>query len=184
MRKLLLAPALPVLLAATVVMASRGHSDTAAPRQGSSASTPSTSSTTSTPQTTSTSTSTTAPLPAVAPAAPADPPTTPVSPPAAPAPEPPGGSCDPAAVRDAIDGSGGVAPEVTFELTYLACADGFGWAEIMADFGDGATVLLQGSGSDITVLNLGTSVCPTDSGIPERLARQLAPPDDVWDCPG
>jgi hypothetical protein len=179
MRKLLLAPVVPVLLAATVVMAGRGHGDTAAPRQGPSASTPSI---TSTPQTT-TSTSTSAPLPAVAPAAPADPPTTPVSPPAAPDPEPPGGSCDPAAVRDAIDASGGVAPEVTFELTYLACADGFGWAEIMADFGDGATVLLQGSGSDITVLNLGSSVCPTDSGIPESIARRLTPPDEIWDCP-
>jgi hypothetical protein len=73
---------------------------------------------------------------------------------------------------------------LTFELTYLECANGYGWAQIMGEYGDGATVLLAGSGADITLLNLGSSLCVTDS-IPASTATRLAPTGTNWqgDCP-
>jgi hypothetical protein len=42
------------------------------------------------------------------------------------------------------------------DVAYLKCADGYGWAKILADFGDGAAVLFEGSGADITLLDLGS----------------------------
>jgi hypothetical protein len=94
-------------------------------------------------------------------------------------------SCDEAAVRDAIVHSDAVAPGLSFEFTYLKCAEGYGWAEISADFGDGATVLFEGSGTDVRLLNLGTAVCATESGIPADVAAQLAPDQrhPLGDCP-
>jgi hypothetical protein len=96
---------------------------------------------------------------------------------------PPVGSCDEAAVREAIANAD--AADGSFEFTYLKCAEGFGWAEILADFGDQATVLFAGSGTDVELLNLGTSVCATDSGIPADVAAQLAPDPrhPFGDCP-
>jgi hypothetical protein len=98
---------------------------------------------------------------------------------------PPVGSCDEAAVREAIANADAVAADVSFEFTYLKCAEGFGWAEIWGDFGEGATVLFAGSGTDVELLNLGTSVCTTDSGIPADVAAQLAPDPrhPFGDCP-
>ncbi|HEY6698477.1 MAG TPA: hypothetical protein VIZ67_09630 [Acidimicrobiales bacterium] len=83
-------------------------------------------------------------------------------------------------VHDTIASSDAVGPDLTFEITYLNCADGYGWAQIAADFGESATVILEGSGTDITLLNLGSSVCPTDSGMPVSIATQLAPPGSNW----
>jgi len=50
---------------------------------------------------------------------------------------------------------------------------------------DTATVLLRVSGTDIEVLDLGTSVCPADAGIPADVAAQIAPPghNPAGDCP-
>ena len=93
--------------------------------------------------------------------------------------------CDEAAVRDAIVHSDVVASGLSFEFTYLKCAEGYGWAEIRADFGDGAPVLFEGSGTDVKLLNLGTGVCATESGIPADVAAQLAPDQrhPLGDCP-
>jgi hypothetical protein len=176
-----LAPLLGVLLAVTMVAACGGDGDSAAPRHGPASSERSTRATeqevvTANPPTT---------VPVTeAPAAPADSPgpVAPASPPAtsapAPAPAPSGGLCDTAAVHDAI--AGAVAPDLAFEVTYLECAEGYGWAQVLADFGDGATAFLQGSGSDITVLDLGSAVCPTAAGMPESIAVQLAPAGSAW----
>ena len=49
--------------------------------------------------------------------------------------------------------------------TYLKYIDDYGWASIAADYGEGATVFFEGSGTDITLLDLGGSVCPMDSGM-------------------
>jgi hypothetical protein len=86
-----------------------------------------------------------------------------------------GGSCDETAVRDAIANSDALDPSLRFEFTYLRCAEGFGWATISVEHGDSATVLFKGSGSDVELLNLGSSVCTTDAGIPADVAAQLAP---------
>ena len=169
-----LAPLLGVLMAVTMVAACGGDGDSAAPRHGPASSERSTRATeqevvTADPPTT---------VPVTeAPAAPADSPG-PAAP--APAPAPSGGVCDTAAVHDAIAGSGAVAPDLAFEVTYLECAEGYGWAQVLADFGDGATAFLQGSGSEITVLDLGSAVCPTAAGMPESIAVQLAPAGSAW----
>lgn len=171
MRKLITNPvarALPALLAVTALVACAGD-DTV-----STAGTPSTTETTSTTEasaTTGTGSSTEAP-------AATEITTSTVT-------APPVGSCDEAAVREAIANADAVASEVSFEFTYLKCAEGFGWAEILADFGDTATVLFAGSGTDVELLNLGTSVCATDSGIPADVAAQLAPDPrhPFGDCP-
>jgi hypothetical protein len=171
---LLLAPVPSVLLAAAVLGTCGGDGDTAAPRRGA---TSSSSTRESTP-------ATTEPEAAV-PAEAAQAARSPVSPLGAPSPRASGDVCDAAAVHDAIASSDAVAPELAFEVTYLECADGYGWAEIAADFGDGATVLLEGSGPDIVLLDLGTAVCPIESGMPASLATRLAPPDSSWlaECP-
>jgi hypothetical protein len=95
------------------------------------------------------------------------------------------GGCDAGAVRDAIDASGGVAPDLSYEITYLTCANGYGWAVISSDVGESATVLLRVEGNGTEVLNLGTSVCTTDVGIPADIAARIAPPgqDPFGDCP-
>jgi hypothetical protein len=175
MRKLITNPvarALPALLAVTALVACAGDdtvSTTGAP------STTETTETTSTPAasaTTGTGSSTEVP-------AATETTTSTVTPP------PPVGSCDEAAVREAIANADAVAAGVSFEFTYLKCAEGFGWAEILADFGDQATVLFAGSGTDVELLNLGTSVCVPDSGIPADVAAQLAPDPrhPFGDCP-
>jgi hypothetical protein len=93
--------------------------------------------------------------------------------------------CDEAQVSRAIIDSDAVAPDVEFDITYLACADGFGWATISAPDLDSATVLLGVSDAGIEVLNLGTSVCTADAGIPADVAAEIAPPgvDPAGDCP-
>jgi hypothetical protein len=104
----------------------------------------------------------------------------PMSPPAAQAPEPSDGGCNAAALRDVIAASDAVEVGVTYEISYLNCGEGYGWARIVADFGDGATVLFKGSGADIALLNLGSSVCALDSGMPASTADRLAPPGSHW----
>jgi hypothetical protein len=91
--------------------------------------------------------------------------------------------CDEAAVRVAIVNS--QAATASFDFKYLKCAGGFGWALIGAPNLDTATVHLRVSGTAIVVLNLGTSVCTADSGIPADVAAQIAPPgvDPAGDCP-
>lgn len=167
-----LVPVLGALLAVTGFVACGGDDDNASRHQAPRSSDTSASDT-STPAapTTRATTSTTAEPVAATPAQPIDAPAAP-----APAADP----CDTALVHDAIAGSGAVAPGVTFEVTYLRCAEGYGWAGIMADFGDGATVFLKGSGDDFTVLDLGTAVCPTYTGMPESVATQLAPEGSHW----
>jgi hypothetical protein len=103
-----------------------------------------------------------------------------MSPPAAQAPEPSDGGCNAAALRDVIAASDAVEVGVTYEISYLNCGEGYGWARIVADFGDGATVLFKGSGADIALLNLGSSVCALDSGMPASTADRLAPPGSHW----
>jgi hypothetical protein len=164
---LLLIPILAVLLAVAILVARGGDGDTASRQGGSTSSEPSTNSTPTTRSTQRT-TSTTAEPDVVAAAAPA------------PTPTPSGDACDTATVHDAIASSDAVGDHITFEITYLECAEGYGWAEILADFGDGATVFFEGSGDDITLLDLGTAVCPTAAGMPEAIATQLAPPGSRW----
>ena len=176
MRKLsglLVAPALTVLMAVTILGACGGGRNTAAPGQGSTSSNRSSHSTGDI-------TSTGAQPEAVVPAEPLDASTDPVSPTSAPTPGPSGGGCDPAVVHDAIAGSEAVGADVTFKVTYLKCIDDYGWASIAADYGEGATVFFEGSGTDITLLDLGSSVCPMDSGMPESVATRLAPPGSHW----
>jgi hypothetical protein len=172
---LLIAPALTALLAVTGFVACRGDRDTAAQR-------PSTASSERAagprPKTTTTITST-APE-AMAPAQPVEASAEPVSPGTARTPGPSGDSCDAAVAHDVIAGSDAVGEGLTFEITYLECADGYGWARILADYGEGATVFLEGSGADIALLDLGSSVCPLDSGMPASVAAQLAPPGSQW----
>lgn len=94
--------------------------------------------------------------------------------------------CDEAQVREAIANADAVAPDLEFDITYLECAAGFGWATINApSIGESATVLLRVSDAGIEVLNLGTSVCTADAGIPADVAAQIAPPgvDPAGDCP-
>jgi hypothetical protein len=117
---------------------------------------------------------------AVAPAQPVRASGDPMSPPAAQAPEPSDVGCNAPALRDAIAASDAVEDGVTFEISYLNCGEGYGWAQIVAAFGDGATVLFKGSGADIELLNLGSSVCPLDSGMPASTADRLAPPGSHW----
>lgn len=154
MRKLLtlsLAPALPVLLVAIVLAACRGGDNAA--RQDP---TPSDASTSSLPET-----------------------TVPPSAPTTHAPRPADESCDTTAVHDAIANSDAIEPEMAFELTYLKCAQGYGWARIQSDI-DGATVFFKGAGADIELLDLGTAVCPTHAGMPANVATELAPPGVNW----
>jgi hypothetical protein len=95
--------------------------------------------------------------------------------------------CDEAAVRDALDNSGAIAEDLEYEITYLKCAEGFGWAVLdpIPENFDNATALLRVSDTEIEVLDLGTSLCTADSGIPADVAAQIAPPgvNPAGDCP-
>jgi hypothetical protein len=70
-------------------------------------------------------------------------------------------------------------------IDYLECLDGFGWA-LYSLGGDTETahVLLSITIDGYQVLDLGTSLCPLDSGMPADVALAIAPsPAAVTDCP-
>ena len=70
-------------------------------------------------------------------------------------------------------------------IEYLECLDGFGWAlySLGADM-EAAQVLLSITTDGYQVLNLGTSLCPLDSGMPADVATAIAPsPAAANDCP-
>jgi len=169
----LLVPALTALLAVTGFVALGGDGDTAVRRPSTPSSDPATGSR-------GQSTIVSAPPVAVAPAPPVEASADVVRPAVAPTPGPSGGGCDAAVVHDAIASSDALGADLTFEITYLTCAEGYGWARILVDYGEGATVFLEGSGADIALLDLGSSVCPLDSGIPASVATELAPPGSHW----
>ena len=170
----LLAPALTALLAVTGFVAyGGGDGDTAARRPGTTSSDPAIGSRRET-------TTTSAAPVDMAQAQPVEDSPDPVRPAIAPTPGPSAGGCDAAALHDAIASSDAVEEDLTFEITYLKCAEGYGWAGILADYGDGATVFFEVSGVDIALLDLGSSVCPLDTGMPARIATQLAPPGSHW----
>jgi hypothetical protein len=70
-------------------------------------------------------------------------------------------------------------------IDYLECLDGFGWALYSpgADM-ETAHVLLSITTDGYEVLNLGTSLCRLDSGMPADVATVIAPsPAAANDCP-
>jgi hypothetical protein len=76
---------------------------------------------------------------------------------------------------DAAEGGG--------HIDYLECLDGFGWA-LYSLPGETAHVLLSITADGYEVLNLGTSLCPLDSGMPADVAMAIAPsPAAAADCP-
>lgn len=95
--------------------------------------------------------------------------------------------CEEAAVREGLDNSGAIAEDLDYEITYLKCAEGFGWAVVdpIPENFDTGTALLRVSGTEIEVLTLGTSFCTADFGIPADVAAQIAPPgvNPAGDCP-
>lgn len=95
--------------------------------------------------------------------------------------------CEEAAVREALDNSGAIPEDLEYEITYLKCAEGFGWALVdpIPENFDTATALLRVSGTQIEVLDLGTSLCTADFGVPADVAAQIAPPgvNPAGDCP-
>jgi hypothetical protein len=70
-------------------------------------------------------------------------------------------------------------------IDYLECLDGFGWALYsLGDDTETAHVLLSITTDGYEVLNLGTSLCPLDSGMPADVALAIAPsPAAANDCP-
>jgi hypothetical protein len=96
-------------------------------------------------------------------------------------------SCDEVAVREALDNSGAIPEDLEYEITYLECAEGFGWALVdpIPENFDTGTALLRVSDTEIEVLDLGTSLCTADYGIPADVAAQIAPPgvNPAGDCP-
>jgi hypothetical protein len=70
-------------------------------------------------------------------------------------------------------------------IDYLECLDGFGWALYsLGDDMETAHVLLSITTDGYQVLNLGTSLCPLDSGMPADVALAIAPsPAAATDCP-
>ncbi|MGH3118600.1 MAG: hypothetical protein ACRDQ2_16105 [Gaiellales bacterium] len=93
------------------------------------------------------------------------------------------GSCDRDGVLAAIRESG--AAVAGGEIEYLKCADGFGWAIYrLPGFDDSAHVLIAIRETGYQVLDLGTSICPADSGVPRDVATAIAPsPQAAEDCP-
>jgi hypothetical protein len=93
--------------------------------------------------------------------------------------------CQEDLVREAIDNA--IAPEFEYEITYLKCAEGFGWAIVdpIPENFDTGTALLRVTDTDVELLDLGTSICTADHGIPPEVAAQIAPPgvDPAGDCP-
>lgn len=92
-------------------------------------------------------------------------------------------ACDEATLRQAVDGSD-AGPEVAYEVTYLKCAEGYGWAVISIG-SDGAIVFLRLTESGMSLLDLGTGICAPETGIPADVAAQIAPPgeDPTGGCP-
>lgn len=70
-------------------------------------------------------------------------------------------------------------------IDYLECLDGFGWALYsLGDDMETAHVLLSVKTDGYHVLDLGTSLCPLDSGMPADVALAIAPsPAAATDCP-
>jgi hypothetical protein len=70
-------------------------------------------------------------------------------------------------------------------IDYLGCLDGFGWALYsLGDDTETAHVLLSITTDGYQVLDLGTSLCPLDSGMPADVALAIAPsPAAATDCP-
>ena len=92
-----------------------------------------------------------------------------------------GASCDRDEALASIVASG--AAEAGGRIDYLECLDGFGWARYVLG-GEGAQVLLSITADGDEVLDLGTSVCPSDSGMPADVAAAIAPtPAAAGDCP-
>ena len=61
-------------------------------------------------------------------------------------------------------------------IDYLECLDGFGWALYsLGGVLERAHVLLSITADGYQVLNLGTSLCPLDSGMPADVAIAIAP---------
>jgi len=92
-------------------------------------------------------------------------------------------TCDRDAALAAVLASGGAVGGGYVD--YLECLDGFGWARyrLEAD-GDAAHVLLSIGAEGYHVLNLGTSVCAVESGMPAEVAVAIAPsPMAADDCP-
>jgi hypothetical protein len=102
---------------------------------------------------------------------------------AAPASTPVKAACDRGEALTAVlasDAAGGGG-----HIDYLECLDGFGWAlySLGADM-DTAHVLLSITTDGYQVLDLGTSLCPLDSGMPADVALAIAPsPVAATDCP-
>jgi hypothetical protein len=70
-------------------------------------------------------------------------------------------------------------------IDYLECLDGFGWAiySLPGDM-EAAHVLLSITTDRYEVLNVGTSLCPLDSGMPADVAIAIAPSAAAAnDCP-
>jgi hypothetical protein len=68
-------------------------------------------------------------------------------------------------------------------IEYLECLDGFGWA-LYSLGAEAAHVHLSITPDGYEVLNLGTSLCPLDSGMPADVAAAIAPwPAAATDCP-
>lgn len=99
---------------------------------------------------------------------------------AAPASSPLEATCDRGEALAAVlasDAAGGGG-----HIDYLECLDGFGWA--LYSLGETAHVLLSITTDGYQVLDLGTSLCPLDSGMPAHVARAIAPsPAAANDCP-
>ena len=93
-------------------------------------------------------------------------------------------ACDEATLRDAISESSAVSPDLVYEVTYLKCAEGYGWAVITAN-GDGAIIFLTISDAGMTLLDLGSGICAPEAGIPADVAAKIAPPgeDPTGGCP-
>ena len=92
-------------------------------------------------------------------------------------------TCDRDAVLAAVLASGGA--DGGGYVDHLECLDGFGWALYRLDAdGDAAHVLLSIGAEGYHVLNLGTSVCAAESGMPAEVAAVIAPsPMAADDCP-
>jgi len=102
---------------------------------------------------------------------------------AAPASTPVPAACDQGEALAAVLASG--AAEGGGRIDYLECLDGFGWAlySLGGDI-ERAHVLLSIATDGYQVLNLGTSLCPLDSGMPADVATAIAPsPAAANDCP-
>jgi hypothetical protein len=95
-------------------------------------------------------------------------------------------ACQEDLVREAIDNSG-IGPDFEYEITYLKCAEGFGWATVdpIPENFDTGTAILRVTATEVELLDLGTSICLADHGIPPDVAAQIAPPgaNPAGDCP-